>query len=347
MTVHMALSNLGYRMPAEWEPHEATWLSWPHDLETWPAQLPELENTYIEMIACLSDGEKVHILVHDEKSKGYVLNKLKQAGITKNIFIHQVETDSPWIRDYGPIFLAGKSKKLAFTNWAFNAWGKKYSAFQKDNQVSKRIGQILKAEEFMVDTVLEGGAIDVNGLGSALATEECCLNPNRNAHLSRKDMERQFRDFLGIRHLIWLEAGIHGDDTDGHIDEVARFVGPRTIVAALEWDSHSPNFEILKKNWERLSRSADQDGKPLEVVTIPMPEKVETEGVVYPASYVNFYIGNKTVLVPIYHKKSDPIALGILKSIFPSRKVVEISAIPLIYGLGAIHCITQQEPKVL
>ncbi|MBI4372814.1 MAG: agmatine deiminase family protein [Candidatus Omnitrophica bacterium] len=346
MSANIFPNQLGYRMPAEWELHEATWLSWPHDVETWPDQLPELESIYLEMIGHLVQGEKVHILVHDEKSQVYVSEKLKQKRSQKNVFIHLIETDSPWIRDYGPIFLTGKPKKTAFSSWIFNAWGRKYAAFQKDNQVPEKMGRILEIERFKVDVVLEGGAIDVNGLGSALAVEASCLNPNRNPDLSRKDMERYLNDFLGIRHMIWLEEGIFGDDTDGHIDEVARFVAPRTVVAALEENQQSQNFKVLRKNWERLSQSLDQDGKRLKVITIPMPEKVEIKGKSCPASYANFYIGNKVVLVPIFHQKMDQIALGILKDIFRDRQVIGISAVPLIYGLGAFHCMTQQQPNV-
>ncbi|MBI4394697.1 MAG: agmatine deiminase family protein [Candidatus Omnitrophica bacterium] len=333
-------------MPAEWEVHEATWLSWPHDLETWGSQLSALEETYVEIIMHLVEGEKVHVLVEDEKSEAHVWGKLKQKGITKNVFIRQIQTDSPWIRDYGPLFLVGVSKKLAFSNWIFNAWGRKYPAFQKDDQVPEKIGQILKVEEFKADIVLEGGAIDVNGLGTALATKECHLNPNRNPNLSRKEIERCLDDFLGIRHVIWLEKGIEGDDTDGHVDEVARFVGPRTVIAALEWNQRSRNFGILKRNWEQLSESRDQDGNSLSVISLPMPESMEVDGKLLAASYVNFYIANKAVLVPMFQKKSDKIALGIFKDIFPDRKVVGISAVPLIYGLGAFHCITQQQPKI-
>ena len=340
-------SALGFRVPAEWEPHEATWLAWPHDFETWPEELPQIEAIYCEIIEHLCSGEKVHVLVEDEQMKDSVFQKLRAKGITKNVFLHQIETDSIWIRDYGPMFLVRRLGKSAFLNFKFNAWGRKYDAFEKDDQVPNRLTSILDAQEFRAELVLEGGAIDVNGMGTCLTTEECVLNPNRNTSLTRQEMEQCLRDFVGVRQVIWLEAGLAGDDTDGHIDEVARFVAPTTVVAALEWNTHSQDFGSLKKNWEQLCKSVDQDGKRFNIITLPMPETVALNGIQLPASYANFYIGNKVVLVPVFNRRSDRTALGILKDLFPSRNVVGINSIPLIIGLGAIHCITQQQPAPL
>ncbi len=337
-------SALGYRMPAEWEPHKATWLAWPHDLETWPDQLAEVEDTYVQIIEQLYRGEEIHILVEDGKTEDYVFGKLGQQGIIKNVFLHQIKTDSIWIRDYGPIFLVGKSGELALTNWEFNAWGRKYDSYESDNGVPEALSSIVKAQEFKTNIILEGGSVDVNGLGTCMITEQCLLNPNRNKDLNRQKIEQCLKDFLGVRHFIWLGGGIAGDDTDGHIDDVARFVDPRTVVTCTEEGSRDENFKVLRENLRCLSKSVDQDGNSLNVVNLPMPEKVEANGMRFPASYANFYIANKCVLVPIFRDKNDTKALGILKDLFPGRNVIGIPAIPLIYGQGAIHCITQQEP---
>jgi len=336
--------QLNYYVPAEWEPHKATWLAWPHDLETWPDQLSEVEDTYIQMIAQLHQGEEVHILTEDSKTEKYVFEKLGQQGVTKNIFLHQIKTDSIWIRDYGPIFLTGKSGELAFTNWEFNAWGRKYDSYKFDNLVPEMLSSVVEAQEFDVNIILEGGSIDVNGFGTCMTTEQCLLNPNRNKGLKREAIEKYLKDFLGVRHVIWLKGGIAGDDTDGHIDDVARFVDRRTVVVCVEENSKDENFKALKENLNVLFESFDQDGKPLKVIALPMPEKIEVNRMRFPASYTNFYVANECVLVPIFRDKNDTKALGILKDLFPGRNVVGIPAIPLIYGQGAIHCITQQEP---
>ena len=336
-------SAMGYRMPAEWESHKATWLAWPHDLETWPDQLAKIEATYLEVIEHLYLDEEVHILVEDGEAEEYVSKKLRQNGITKNIFTHPIKTDSPWIRDYGPLFLVRKQGGLAFAKWHFNAWGRKYP-FQKDNCVSDKLASTIQTQTFRAGIVLEGGSIDVNGAGTGVATEQCLLNPNRNPLLGRKEIEQYLNDFLDIRHLIWLGKGIAGDDTDGHVDEVARFAAPRTVICTIEHNQSDQNFKVLKENYERLCESTDQDGSRLNVVRFPMPEKIEIRGIRFPASYVNFYIANKFVLVPTYHQKNDAAALGILKDLFPDRDVVGIFCVPLVYGQGALHCITQQQP---
>lgn len=344
---------LGFRMPAEWERHEATWLAWPHDSETWPAELPEIEGIYFKIIEHLHRGEQIHVLVEDDQMQGDVQQKLAGKEITNNVFLHQVETDSVWIRDYGPMFLVGPSGESAFLDCQFNAWGRKYDAFEKDNRVPEQLVSFLNTRQFQADLVLEGGAVDVNGLGTCLTTEACILNPNRNPSLTRPEMERCLKDLIGARQVIWLERGLTGDDTDGHIDEIARFVAPTTLVATLEWNAQSPDFGLLKRNWEQLCESLDQDGKRLDVVTLPMPEAVQASGARakhspgLPASYANFYIGNDAVLVPTFNRRSDQIALGILKDLFPRRKVVGIDSTPLILGLGAMHCITQQQPVAL
>ncbi len=333
-----------FRMPAEWEPHAATWLAWPHDLETWPKQLEKVKAAYLEIIEQLHVGENVQILVDDRKTQDYVLQKLRQRGIIKNVGFHLVETDSIWIRDYGPIFVTESGGYLQITNWIFNAWGRKYDSYQKDNLVPDQIAKILNVRELKADLVLEGGSIEGNGLGTFMTTEECLLNPNRNPHLKRDEIEQRLKDFLGAKKIIWLEKGIEGDDTDGHIDEVARFVAADTVVMSVHHDLKSYNGQILKENWRRLKQETDQNGKPFKMIELPMPNQIHADKMILPASYANFYIGNKCVLVPTFNDPNDSTVLGIMKDLFPGRSVAGIQAVPLIHGQGAIHCITQQEP---
>ena len=345
------------RMPAEWELHEATWLSWPHDQETWPRDLSELESVYLEMIQYLHTGEKVNILAEDKKSADAILKKLLARGISKNVFIHLIKTNSPWIRDYGPIFVGKKGERIV-TDWMFNAWGKKYAPFDQDDSVPERMSRLMNLEHFPVPMVLEGGSVEVNGLGTCITTKECLLHPNRNPNFPpnkmadppfslaerKKEIEKNLSEFLGSRNTIWLQGGIAGDDTDGHVDEVARFVDSHTIVAALEEDSLDPNHQVLKENRNLLSKAQDQDGNPFKIIDLPMPKPIERNQTRFPASYLNFYIANECVLVPVFGDKNDTKALGILKSLFSARMVIGIPAFPLVYGQGAIHCITQQEP---
>ncbi len=332
----------GYRMPAEWEPHEATWLAWPHDLETWPNELEQVEAAFIQIIEALHAGEKVRILVDDRQTEERVRQQLKERSVT-NVLFHTIETNSLWTRDYGPIFLTQKGKKKALIHWLFNAWGGKY-AFDKDKLVPAEIAKILNVEAFRADLVLEGGSIDVNGKGTLMTTEECLLNLNRNPHVNQKQTEQFLRDYLGVKKIIWLGKGIEGDDTDGHIDEVARFVAPGKIVISSDSNEGSYNQRILSENLERLKRETDQDGKPFDLIKLPAPRKIKTGKFTLPASYTNFYIGNTCVLVPKFNDEHDDQAIEIFRNLFPERKIVGISAIPLIYGQGAIHCMTQPEP---
>ena len=332
-----------FRMPAEWEPHEATWLAWPHDLETWPKQIEEIETLYIEIIRQLHVGEKVNILVDDTQTEDHVSKKLREYDIVKNVVLHMIETDSIWVRDYGPTFATQNNGSKSLIKWKFNAWGGKYS-YQKDRLVSSKLARILNLKPFETDLVLEGGSIDVNGSGVLMTTEECLLNPNRNPQLKREQIEQSLKNFLGVKKIIWLGKGIEGDDTDGHVDEIARFVSTNKIVIGMDRDENPYNYQVLIENRKRLRNTTDEDGKPFEIIEVPMPSKVRAGKLTLPASYVNFYIGNKCVLVPIFNDKNDTKALGILRDLFPKRNVVGIPAVPLIYGQGAIHCMTQQEP---
>ncbi len=337
-------------MPAEWEPHEATWLTWPTNRTTWPGKLLErVEGIYAQMISALLPYEKVHLLIPDKRTARLVRQKLNPKKIPlSRLTFHETKTVDTWIRDYGPIFVKLKTS-VVFTKWVFNAWGGKYADLARDNRVVDRIDFLKKYRRFDTGIILEGGSIDMNGRGTCLTTEQCLLHPKRNPDFSKKKIERTLETYLGARKVIWLKEGIEGDDTDGHVDDIARFVNPTTVVTAVEPDVSDKNHKILKDNLGILRSSTDQDGKKIQIVDIPMPGKVGEgrKDTVYnrlPASYANFYIANKTVLLPIYSHRNDEAALRVLKSIFPGRRIVPIECTPLVYGLGSIHCVTQQEP---
>ena len=338
-------------MPAEWERHEATWLVWPANKITWPGRhLKIVESIYLDMMKALLPGEKVHLLVPDERCGRTVLKRLesKKAGTT-NLVLHPAKTVDTWIRDYGPIFVKGRDGKLAFTKWIFNAWGGKYKDLARDNAVVDRIRYLKNYSRTDIPMVLEGGSIDVNGRGICLTTEQCLLNSNRNPKLSKKNIEDRIKKNLGIKKIIWLKEGIEGDDTDGHVDDITRFVAPGTILTAVEDDASDKNHEILKENLEILKQSRDLAGKKFKIEQLPMPGRVEvTEGHSasgrLPASYANFYIGNAVVLLPVYSHKNDKLSVSTLKKLFPKRKIVPIECTSLVFGLGSIHCVTQQQP---
>jgi len=334
-------------MPAEWEPHAATWLTWPKNRTTWPGRLlKEVESVYIQMIRALLPGEKVNLLVDDARTTRAVLKKLNpKKAKTQNLIFHKVNVVDTWIRDYGPIFV----KPKAFTKWIFNAWGGKYSDLARDNNVVDRVAALRGYPRLDTGIVLEGGSIDVNGLGTCLTTEQCLLDPRRNPRLSKKDIERYLAHTLGVKKLIWLKRGLEGDDTDGHVDDIARFVDERTVLTTTEPDQSDKNHGILRKNLEILKSSTDQDGKRLRVIELPMPGKVgpartDMSHTRLPASYANFYIANGVVLAPVYSHPNDRLAVKIIKDVFPGRRIVPIECTALVYGLGAIHCVTQQEP---
>jgi len=338
----------GYRMPAEWEPHDGTWIAWPKNHDSFPDDiLPEVEDVYIEIISALHEGEEVHILVDDGTYEKRAIDILEAMGIRKNIAIHRIQTSDVWFRDYGPIFITkdvNKVRELAFTKWNFNAWGGKYEDLKRDNDVPNQM-PLTGMGRFDAPMVLEGGSIDVNGLGTCITTEQCLLNKNRNAHLSKEMISENLSGYLGATNIIWLKEGIAGDDTDGHVDDVARFVNKNTIVCAVEEDPVNENYASLTANLEILEDEAvDQDGGKLKIVPIDMPSDVIMKGQRLPASYTNFYIGNRAVLVPIFDDNNDRDALNALKDLFPGRKVLGINCRELVYGLGAIHCITQQQP---
>lgn len=339
--------ELGYRMPAEWEEHEAIWLSWPHDPTTFTSGVEKVEQTYVEIVKQIHRDEYVNLFVKDQamKKKAAALFMENKVDLKKVRFFLFDYADV-WFRDYGPIFLTNSNRQLAMVRWVFNSWGEKYEELLKDKQIPKVINDELKLNCFEPGIILEGGSIDVNGKGTLLTTEQCLLNKNRNAQLSREEIEQFLRDYLGVTHVIWLKSGIAGDDTDGHIDDLARFVNPTTVVCAYE-EGNDENSEPLRRNYELLRQSTDQDGNRLSVVKLPMPGNVCYDNRRLPASYTNFYIGNRTVLVPTFESSNDEEALAILQKLFPNRRVVGVNCVDLICGFGAIHCISQQQPKSL
>jgi agmatine deiminase len=347
-----------FRMPAEWEPHHATWIAWPHNKEDWPGKFTSIPWVYVEIVRHLHHGERVGILIQDPIAERRVGRLLQRAGVDlSQIDFVVCPTDRVWTRDYGPIFIKRKTSEgveLAATNWRFNAWAK-YSNWKKDNRVPAKIVKILglKSREPLVvkdnrplRVVLEGGSIDVNGRGTLLTTEECLLSPvqPRNPGLDQSDMEKIFSDYLGITKVLWLKRGIAGDDTHGHVDDLARFVKPNTVVVVREEDQTDENYEPLLENIELLKTMTDQDGNPLKVILLPMPKPLFFDGQRLPASYANFYIGNRVVLVPTFNDPHDRIALAILTGLFPNREVIGIHSVELVWGLGTLHCLSQQQP---
>jgi agmatine deiminase len=358
-------ADLGYRMPAEWEPHAATWLSWPRrEGISFPDSFDRVLPTLRAMVEALIESEHVCINVcngaHEAEARS-ALGGLPMERIT----FYRIPTNEPWCRDHGPVFLVrdrerwsrlapeprdafrreGAPPPLAIVDWDYNAWGNKYPPFDLDEVVPTRVAEILQVPAFYPRMVLEGGSIDVNGAGSLLTTESCLLNKNRNPDLSRKQIEQRLRDYLGVREVLWLGDGIVGDDTDGHIDDLARFVSERTVTAVVEEDRGDENYEPLQENLARL-REMKISGRKLDILALPMPKKIVREGLRLPASYTNFYIGNTCVLVPTFADPNDEPALSILQNLFPERHVIGIDCGELIWGLGTFHCLTQQQPAV-
>ncbi len=343
-------SDLGFFMPAEWHPHEATWLVWPKDPVTWPDRVPLVEEVFLQMIATLGACERVELLIDGVEVERDIRKRLLDARASNiDVRFHRIPTVDSWIRDYGPNFLIRRGPdgvQLAYNHWIFNAWGNKYEELKKDAVIPQLLASVLDVPRFTPGIVLEGGSIEVNGEGVCLTTEQCLLHPNRNPGLSRIEIERYLKGYLGVQQIVWLGEGIIGDDTDGHIDDIARFVRPETIVCATEDDPEDPNYGLLRDNHDRLQKARTLDGKPFEVITLPMPGPVESESGRLPASYANFYIANGVVLVPVFGHRNDAAALETLARLFPGREVIGINCEPLVWGLGTIHCVTQQQPGV-
>jgi agmatine deiminase len=339
-------------MPAEWERHRATWLAWPHQRDDWPDKFEPIPWVYGEIVRHLHRGEEIRILVNDADGQRQAESILDKLILERSrISFWPIATDRVWTRDYGPLFIHSADGDSAVVNFAFNGWAK-YANWQRDDAVTEQINDKLRRKIWQPEArgrrvVLEGGSIEVNGRGLLLTTEECLLGDvqQRNPAWTRTDYERLFADYLGVRKVLWLGRGIVGDDTHGHIDDLARFVGPRIVVTMIEEDSGDANYEPLRENLERLCGMTDIDGTPLEVHTLPMPAPVWFAGQRLPASYANFYIGNECVLVPTFNDANDRRALGILAALFPGRTVIGIHAVDLVWGLGTLHCLTRQEPE--
>lgn len=335
-------------MPAEWAPHSATWLSWPHNLETWPTYLEKVRDVWVRMVAALSPHEQVYLLVNDGAARTEVAARLNGAkAAMANVTLLEIPTVDVWMRDYGPTFVTrhAADRPLACNDWIFNGWGGKYQAYEEDERVARAIAQLLEVPVFDHKLILEGGSIEVNGAGTCLTTEQCLLNRNRNPHLSRAEIEEYLRGSLGVRQILWLGEGIVGDDTDGHIDDIARFVNPTTVACIIEANPGDENYRFLQENHERLQGARDQDGNKLTIVCLPCPAPVLFDGARLPASYANFYIANEIVLVPVFDDDNDQKALGLLQELFPQRKIVGLRCNEVVAGLGAIHCVTQQQPS--
>ena len=347
-------ASLGFSHPAEWEPHDATWLAWPHNRTDWPGKLVPVYWVYAEIVRKLSHSEQVRILVQDGGHEARAQRSLDSVGVDpSHVEFWRIPTDRGWTRDYGPIFLRhdGSRPEVAVADFAFNAWAK-YPDWQKDNaatrKVAKRLGlQVLTCRIQGRPFVLEGGAIDLNGEGTVVTTEECLLDQEiqaRNPGLDRSEVETALCDHLGVRQVIWLGRGIAGDDTHGHVDDLCRFVAPDTVVLCRENDTKDANHRALAENRERLQGVRLAQGATLQVVDLPMPAPLYFQGRRLPASYANFYIANGAVLVPTFNDRNDRVALGILAELCPGREVVGIHAVDLIWGLGAIHCLTHEQP---
>ena len=340
--------SMGYRMPAEWERHEATWLSWPKNPLTFPEDvIAKVEDVYCQMIGALSVGENVKVLVEDDAMANLVGRRLRESRASmQNVSLLKIGSADVWIRDYGPTFLIHPTEKKAAVKWRFNAWGGKYDDLLADDATGDEVVRASRVRAFRPDIVMEGGSIDVNGAGTVLTTEQCLLNKNRNPELSKEQIEAYLARYIGAPNVIWLKSGIEGDDTDGHVDDFARFVSRDTVVCSVSSSKETVDREVLAKNLTMLKGAKDQDDRALKVVELPMPRplRLEEEDRWLPSSYANFYIGNSVVLLPVFKDPNDGKAIEALSRLFPGREVVPIYAADLVYGYGGIHCVTQQEP---
>jgi agmatine deiminase len=333
-----------YKMPPEWNQHKATWLSWPHNISnTWYEGLADIHQVFGLMISHLSQDEEVHIHVAGMDMENIARKAIAQFKLNEsNIFFHYFPTNDSWVRDHGPIFVKNENNEKVILDWEYNAWGGKYPA-EKDNLIPSLIGKYLNINTIKPNIILEGGSIDVNGAGVVLTTTSCLLNPNRNAKLTQKEIENYLKKYLGVNEVWWLGEGIAGDDTDGHIDDITRFVNAHTIVTTLESNPNDINYLALQHNYTLLQKYNEKRDSPFQIISLPMPDAVYYESERLPASYANFYIANKKVLVPTYACEKDKLALQILSDLFPQHQVIGIPFEKCILGLGSIHCLTQQE----
>jgi len=339
----------GYYFPAEFDKHFATWLSWPHKEASWPGKIGTIFPIYAQFIKHVAEGEFVHINVLDEKMKGKAIYYLEEAKADMNkirFFMHP--TNDAWCRDHGPAFLINPNAehKKIIVDWGYNAWGGKYPPFELDDNIPTLIAQQYEIPVVYPGIVMEGGSVEFNGRGTLLTTTSCLLNPNRNPHLNQNKIEACLQNFYGVNHILWLGDGIVGDDTDGHIDDLTRFVNHDTVVTVVEEDSRDENYVALRENAKSLSKLRLESGKQINIVELPMPAAIVYEDMRLPASYANFYISNKYIVVPTFRDPNDEKALAILQHCFADRKVVGLDSFDLIWGLGSFHCLSQQEPEV-
>jgi agmatine deiminase len=339
----------GYRFPAEWVKHEATWLTWPHKEESWPGKIDTIYAPYCQFIKAVAEGEKVRINVNDEETKAFAISKLKE----QDVDLSQIEfyfnpSNDAWCRDHGPAFLVNslaESKKV-IVDWGYNAWGNKYPPFEQDDIIPTLIADQLDIPVFNPGIVMEGGSVEFNGAGTILTTTACLLNENRNPHLTKEQIEEYLKECYGAEQVLWLGDGIVGDDTDGHIDDITRFVNEDTVLTVVESNPSDDNYLLLQENLSALKEMRLLNGKPLNIITLPMPSPVIHEDTRLPASYANFYISNAAVVVPTFRDVNDDKALEIIRGVFTDRKVIGIDSTDIIWGLGSFHCLSQQEPAV-
>lgn len=338
----------GFHFPAEWHPHKATWLSWPHKEESWPGKIDLIYPKYCEFIKVISDGELVRINVSGEQMAAFAKQQLQAAGVDlKRIEFFEFPTNDAWCRDHGPAFLINPdTKQKVIVDWGYNAWGNKYPPYDLDDVIPAKIGANYGLPVYHPGIVMEGGSVDFNGKGTVLTTTACLLNKNRNPNLNQQQIEGYLQNYYGVEQVLWLGDGIVGDDTDGHIDDITRFVNEDTIVTVIEENKNDENYHILQENLQTLKTMRLLNGKQLNIVELPMPDAVYYDGQRLPASYANFYIANSAVVVPTYRSKNDDKALNILQQCFPDRKVIGIDSTHIIWGLGSFHCLSQQEPEV-
>jgi agmatine deiminase len=339
--------ELGYHFPAEWEKHRATWLSWPHKEASWPGKIKSIYPRYAEFIKIISEGERVCINVANSAMQVEATQWLRKSGVDLGqIDFYHHPTNDAWCRDHGPAFVVNRREnKKAVVDWGYNAWGDKYPPYDLDDVIPTLVAKALNIPVFNPGIVMEGGSVEFNGKGTLMTTRACLLNPNRNPNLNQADIERYLSEFYGANHIIWIGDGIVGDDTDGHIDDLTRFVNSDTVVTVVEESKKDENYELLQENLKELGKLRLETGKQINIVELPMPKAIIYEDQRLPASYANFYISNNAVVVPTFQDKfTDERALVILESLFPDRKVVGIDSTDIIWGLGSFHCLSQQEP---
>ncbi|GAB3012090.1 agmatine deiminase family protein [Niabella terrae] len=340
---------LGYYFPPEWHPHEATWLSWPHKEASWPGKIEMIYPFYVRFIWELTQGEKVCINVTDERMEQIAIRHLEagEVDLSRVQFYHHPTNDA-WCRDHGPAFLIQPEARIkkVIVDWGYNAWGNKYPPYDLDNKIPGAVAHSLQLPVFQPGIVMEGGSVEFNGAGTLLTSRSCLLNKNRNPHLNQEEIEAYLHNYYGVDQVLWVADGIVGDDTDGHIDDTIRFVNSDTVVTVVETNTKDENYELLQANLKQLQKMRLADGRQLNIIEIPMPGPVIWEDQRLPASYANFYIANKSVIVPTYRSVHDEKALGLIQECFPDRQVVGIDSSDIIWGLGSFHCLSQQEPAV-